>query len=161
MKFEDAINYVLQWEGGYSNDQNDLGSETNWGISKRSHPNIDIKSLTREQAIEIYRKEYWEPYLFEKIVDEKITRKFFDMSINLGISQATLIMQESLNLFHRNLKEDGIFGEDTLLQINMTQPQSLITAIISKLDSFYRQVVKDNPSQQKYLAGWLWRAKSW
>ena len=34
MPFEDAIDFVLEVEGGYSNNPNDRGGETNYGISQ-------------------------------------------------------------------------------------------------------------------------------
>lgn len=59
--FPRCVEFVLREEGGYSNDPQDKGGETNYGICKRDHPDLDIKNLTKEQAIEIYRAEYWEP----------------------------------------------------------------------------------------------------
>ena len=35
--FDAAVSYVLKWEGGYSNDPDDPGGETNFGISKRAY----------------------------------------------------------------------------------------------------------------------------
>ncbi len=57
--FSVALDFVLKWEGGYSNDPNDPGGETNFGISKRSYPNEDIKNMTKERAIKIYYENYW------------------------------------------------------------------------------------------------------
>ena len=55
--FETAVTFTLSREGGYVVDT--TGGETNFGISKRSHPNVDIKNLTIEMAKEIYYEEYW------------------------------------------------------------------------------------------------------
>lgn len=49
------------WEGGYVNDPDDPGGETNFGISKRSFPDVDIKNLTKDEAKEIYREHFWNP----------------------------------------------------------------------------------------------------
>ena len=57
--FDAAIRSVLKHEGGYVNNPRDPGGETNWGISKRAYPSLDIRNLTREAAIEIYRRDYW------------------------------------------------------------------------------------------------------
>ena len=57
--FSEVIEDTLSHEGGYVFDPDDLGGETNWGISKRQYPDLDIKSLTREDAIDIYYKDYW------------------------------------------------------------------------------------------------------
>ena len=50
------IEKVLKHEGGYVNDPTDLGGETNFGITKRFYPDVDIKNLTKEQAVEIYKR---------------------------------------------------------------------------------------------------------
>jgi len=57
--FKDAFQFVLKWEGGYSNDSNDPGGETKYGISKRSYPELDISKLTIKEAEKIYYENYW------------------------------------------------------------------------------------------------------
>ena len=51
--------YAIPNEGGYVNDPQDPGGETKFGISKRYHPNEDIKNLTRERANALLFKEIW------------------------------------------------------------------------------------------------------
>ena len=57
MDYKEIISKVLEHEGGYVNDPKDLGGETNFGITKRWYPDLDIKNLTKEDAIEIYKKD--------------------------------------------------------------------------------------------------------
>ena len=85
--FEKALKFVLKWEGGYSNDPRDPGSETKYGISKRSYPNEDIKNMTLERAKEIYYQNYWLkagcdglPFPFNIVV--------FDTAVNMGRKRA-------------------------------------------------------------------------
>ena len=61
MSFAKSLNFVLKWEGEYSNDPSDPGGETKYGISKRAYPELDIKSLTKEDAARIYYRDYWQP----------------------------------------------------------------------------------------------------
>jgi lysozyme family protein len=58
--FERALAFTLRWEGGLSQDPDDPGGTTKYGISARAHPEVDVRNLTLEDAKEIYRKEYWE-----------------------------------------------------------------------------------------------------
>jgi lysozyme family protein len=46
-KFDQIIDKVLKHEGGYVNDPNDPGGETNYGISKRAYPDVDIKNSNK------------------------------------------------------------------------------------------------------------------
>ena len=50
VEFNDIIEVVLHHEGGYVNDPDDPGGETNFGIAKRSHPDVDIANLTKDGA---------------------------------------------------------------------------------------------------------------
>jgi lysozyme family protein len=92
--FNRCLAFTLRWEGGYSNDPDDPGGETNFGIDKRSHPDLDIPNLTLEQAKQIYKTAYWtvcscgnKPWPFDLIV--------FDTAVNMGNVKAILLYQEN------------------------------------------------------------------
>lgn len=84
--FKKALEFVLKWEGGYSNDPNDPGGETNFGISKRSHPDLDIKALTKEQASMIYFQKYWLPISVD--LPYPLDMVAFDTAVNCGMVRA-------------------------------------------------------------------------
>lgn len=165
MKFEDAIEYVLQWEGSeYSDDKNDKGGETKWGISKRAHPDVDIKNLTKKQAFQIYKKEYWDKYKFDAIPEE-FQLKLFDMTVNMGFKGAIICLQRALNTLNAGLIEDGILGEKTLSSLknildHWGYSMGLFCALKSERAAYYRVLAAQDPSQKKFLAGWLRRAYS-
>jgi lysozyme family protein len=107
--FPKAISFVLAWEGGYSDDKNDPGGETKFGIPKRNHPDLDIKNLTVNQATQIYRDEYWFkcgcddlPWPMDLIV--------FDTSVNLGVSRALVLIQESADWRDYLLNRIGLYS---------------------------------------------------
>lgn len=88
MSFDTAFAMVIGAEGGYSADPNDPGGETNFGISKRAYPNLDIKALTVEKARDIYFKDYWVPAGCGYIVDDAMAALVFDCAVNQGVSRA-------------------------------------------------------------------------
>ena len=53
-EFFEIVNHTLEEEGGYVNDPTDKGGETNYGISKRAYPKLNIFELTEDDAIDIY-----------------------------------------------------------------------------------------------------------
>jgi lysozyme family protein len=108
MKFEQAVEIILQLEGGYENDPRDPGGETNFGIDKKSHPSVDIRNLTREGAIEIYRQDYWEHPRVE-LLPELLRLSFFDTCINQGTHTAAEMLQKVVGV-----KQDGVIGNETL-----------------------------------------------
>jgi lysozyme family protein len=85
--FERCLAFVLRWEGGYSNNPADRGGETNWGISKRAYPNVDIASLTREEAAAIYHSDYWLASGADKLA-WPLNLLVFDAAVNCGVGQA-------------------------------------------------------------------------
>lgn len=84
LDFNVAVEQVLVHEGGYSNDPQDPGGETNFGISKNAHPEAWADGrVTREEAIAIYRKDYWDRNrLDEQPAD--VARVMFDIVVNQG-----------------------------------------------------------------------------
>lgn len=76
--------------------KNDPDGETKWRISKRSYFHLNIKELTLEDAKKIYHRDFLEKGKFEEIPDEKLARQLFDLSVNLGIRGATIVLQRAL-----------------------------------------------------------------
>lgn len=95
-KFTAAMAFVLAHEGGYVWNPNDPGGETNFGISKKSYPNEDIKNLTREAATEIYRIDYWNPSGAETL-DWPLCLLHFDSSVLCGHGAAGQFLDNSGN----------------------------------------------------------------
>lgn len=108
MEFEDAVEIILKHEGGYVNNPKDPGGETNFGISKRSYPDLDIKNLTIEEAKNIYRSDYWNRIHGDDI-PEKIRLLVFDCAVNQGAYLAMRLLQECVNVL-----PDGLFGTRTM-----------------------------------------------
>lgn len=107
--FEQAVGFVLKAriEGGYVNDPRDPGGETNFGISKRAYPHENIRALTRERAIEIYRRDYWDAVGCEGL-PPKLAVALFDCAVNQGAGIAPVLLQRALGV-----TADGIIGPIT------------------------------------------------
>src|SRR6266536_106787 len=129
--FEHAVSFVLSHEGGYSNDIDDKGGETKFGISKRSYPKIDIATLTVEQAKAIYKRDFWDPQPYKDIKDVNVASKVFDLSVNIG----------------QDIVEDGILGPMTLAGINKADQTNLLTALKSEAARYYRILATIHPPQ--------------
>jgi lysozyme family protein len=105
-KFIEFINRILGSEGGYVNNPEDPGGETNWGISKRSYPNVDIKNLTKDQAIEIYWQDFWSPiHAGNTIFPDAVDYQLLDSAVNSGIQQSIRFLQRAIDV-----ADDGHFG---------------------------------------------------
>jgi len=87
MDFEKAMTFVAKWEGGYVNNPSDPGGETNFGISKKAYPSVDIKTLTKEQAAAIYKRDYWNT-MGCNILRWPMNLVVFDTAVNIGCAKA-------------------------------------------------------------------------
>ncbi|MDR2781648.1 MAG: hypothetical protein LBB21_04325 [Holosporaceae bacterium] len=159
-KFLKAFEYLMYHEGGYVNDKQDAGGETKYGISKRSYPHLDIKNLTQDQARQIYFADFWMKSKCEDIVDENVAIKLFDLAVHAGIPQAVKLIQRALRATETQVVEDGIIGPATLAAINKADPTDLLAALKSETAGYYRLIASTNPSQQRFIQGWLSRAYS-
>jgi lysozyme family protein len=157
-KFLKAFDYLMMHEGGYSKDPKDAGGETKFGISKRSYPHLDIKNLTQDQARQIYFCDFWMKCKCEDVADENVAIKLFDLAVHAGIPQAVKLIQRALRAAGTQVVEDGIIGPITLKAINEADSTDLLAALKSEAAVYYRLLAKANPSQQKFIEGWLNRA---
>jgi lysozyme family protein len=118
---------VFGHEGGYSNRTpiDDPGGETKWGISKKSYPWLDIKSLTKDEAVDIYKNDFLEPILKENLSDG-VAYQLLDFGIHSGINRAVKELQKVLNV-----KADGLIGPDTQEALSKYSESDLIMLILS------------------------------
>lgn len=138
--FDIIIGVILRHEGGYVNDPDDLGGETKYGISKRNFPNVDIKNLTKAQAIELYRQNYYIPLEIGKMTNMNLALNYMDMAVNAGINTAKRLLKEAK-------------------EIQKTSSSDIVTIYKALRVDYYKDIAKLR-NNQKFLAGWLNRVKS-
>jgi lysozyme family protein len=157
--FTDAFKSLLEFEGGYVNDKYDPGMETKFGISKRSYPTVDIKSLTLEGAKKIYYNDFWSKNKYFQIHNSQIGCKIFHNTVNMGAKQSHIILQRALRaLGNASLAEDGILGPKTLEATNKANPEILNVGLRSESAGFYRTLIAAKPVLGRFRNGWLRRA---
>ena len=153
--FDEIIEITLEHEGGYVHDSNDLGGETNYGITKRFYSDVDIKNLTKEQAKDIYKQDYWDKNKVDEMPDD-LKHIYFDMCVNQGKGTAVKILQRATNAKGGDLKVDGGLGPMTLSAINKYSPE-LDRVRCYRLKHYY-DLVNKKPEQERFLFGWYRRA---
>lgn len=120
------MTFVFKWEGGYVNDPVDPGGETNYGISKRSYPNVDIKNLTKQAAQVIYQRDYWNAINGDSL-DPALACAALDTAINMGVGRAKQFLAKT----------------------------SEWAQFIQLRKDYYNGLVASKPTMSKYLKGWL------
>ena len=129
------INGVLDGEGGeFTNDPNDTGGPTKWGITQKTYSAYlgrpatieNVEQLTSGIAFQIYRKMYVLDPGFEQvaIMSELIADELVDSGVNCGVGTASIWLQKILNALNRQQKdwpdivEDGVLGTATFAALN-------------------------------------------
>ena len=154
ISFEKSLKLVLASEGGYSCDPADPGGETNFGISKRAHPDEDIKGMTLERAGEIYRKNYWDAVRGDDL-PAGVDYAVFDAAVNHGPRTAGILLQRAANRQGEKLQVDGMVGWLTLLAVGRCDPGWLLVDILRERDIFYRKIIARDPTQERFGRGWM------
>jgi lysozyme family protein len=109
MTFDDAFEIVVAHEGEWSSHPRDPGGLTRWGITQRDYPDLDLETLTLEQAKRIYKADYWDKIKGDYLPG-KIAFLVFDSAVNQGVMRATKLMQRALSV-----QVDGVIGPKTLM----------------------------------------------
>lgn len=144
MNFKQAFIRLLGSEGGYVNNPNDPGGETNWGISKRSYPNEDIKNLTQERAEAIYLRDFWSRINADKLPDG-VAYQLFDFAVNSSNETAVRYFQRALGV-----ADDGHWGPISQAAADKTSESDMIMLInAERLD--YMTRLKNWPDASR---GW-------
>lgn len=160
--FDIAFEELMLHEGGYVDHPNDRGGATKYGISSRSYPNINIMGLTKEDAKQIYRKDFWNKLDLDRLRDEDLACMVFDGAVNAGRSRSVRWLQAAFNtLFHvqdpDGLLEDGILGPITVRTVNSVygHRDALRMAYVLNRGQHYLGLVKRHEKYRVFLRGWL------
>jgi len=174
-----AIERILNKEGGYVNNPNDSGGETNYGITesvaRRAGYKGTMKAMPKELAIEIYANRYLDRIKFDDIakVAPSVAMRLSDVAVNMGVKRAGIFLQTILNVMNNqqqywaDIEEDGIIGDVTVNTLCMyiskrgSHGSKVLCASIFALQlHFYINLAKDRQKDETFLYGWLLRALS-
>lgn len=146
--FPRAAEIILSHEGGYVNDPRDPGGETRWGISKRAYPGEDIRNLTRERALQLYRRDYWDACRCGEM-PWPVALVLFDAAVNQGADYARRTLQAALKV-----EADGAIGPRTMAALAKADPVPVAIEIQAQRMMRYAAL----PGWRTFGLGWTRRA---
>lgn len=165
--FNQAILGTLQFEGGYVNNPNDSGGETNYGVTVKTARAFGYAGPMREIPIEtvhnIYKQQYWERPGLDRLATflPALAQYMFDIGVNCGPAKACEFLQEALTLMGQDPGTiDGVMGKKTMdavtaLPANLRPRLRRLVGIIH--GAFYLAIIRKNPTQREFLGGWMRR----
>jgi len=166
-KFDKCLAVVLESEGGFSDHPRDRGGATNLGITLRTLADwqglkldeltaadkdkllADLKALTRREAAEIYRANYWLPMRCGDL-PAGIDLMVFDFGVNAGPRRSVKLLQRAAGV-----TDDGSVGPKTLAAVMAADPLAMIAEMADERLAYYRSL--DN--FDAFGAGWTNRTQ--
>jgi len=171
--FNLSIGVILKFEGGWVNNPVDPGGETNWGISmlmvrregmtpaELGIPDFNpgsMKLMTVDTAKKIYKKFFWDKFQYEKIYNQNVATKIFDVGVNCGPGRSHRMAQKAANQCGQSLKEDGILGPNSFAGINACDPALFLKAMAAEQLAYYTALVMAKPALRIFLNNWTRRS---
>jgi lysozyme family protein len=150
--FDRCLAFVLEEEGGYSDQSWDNGGPTNMGISKRSYPDEDIAHLTVGRVTAIYFRDFWTPAKCD-LFPPAIGLWLLDTGILSGPGTAVRMLQRELKVV-----PDGVVGPKTVTAAGERDAIKLLEAVLAR--RCFRNAYNDGWNEDFREAGmnWLGRA---
>lgn len=147
MTFDDAFAAVVGIEGHDTNDPNDPGGYTRFGIAQASHPGVDVPNLTIDQAKAIYQAGYWAPAGCN-FAPDPLKGPLFAAAVNQGVGTAVRIIQHALGV-----DVDGVMGPQTCAALSNADPHDITARFTAKQIVNYTQ----DAGWPHYGEGWAYR----
>jgi lysozyme family protein len=171
---------IVEREGGFVNDPDDPGGATNFGVTIHTMRNLgldldrdgavtvsDVRALTRDQAIEIFEKHYFEKPLIA-MLPPVLHATVFDMYVNAG-ANAVKILQRLLRDMGHDLVVDGVLGPKSIAAAQaayLSAPDHLADAYGIARRNYYFRIADRRAASRKFArsraggkGGWIKRAE--
>lgn len=123
---------VFPHEGGYTDEAADPGGPTNWGITiadarmywKPSASALDVRSMPKLVAEDIYRKHYAAPIRYDAL-PAGVDYSVLDYAINSGVGRAGKVLRRLVGLPDNT----SVVTTDVLDAVRKRDPVALVNAV--------------------------------
>lgn len=156
--FEEAFSATMRREGGYQLHQveGDAGGLTYAGIARNRNPQwpgwayVDRgETPPTEMVRAFYRANYWQPIRGDELRSD-IAASIFDFGVNAGPRLAVKLAQAVARV-----EADGVMGPRSLAALNAMSPAAFAGAYALAKVKRYADICNRDPSQRKFLLGWI------
>ena len=159
-----VLAHILKVEGGYVNNPADKGGPTNFGITISTLAQWrgvgvtedDVKTLTMDEASNIYRVNYFNKLRLDEVDSVAIQLCLADQAVLCGVKRATERAQRVINsILGTVVVEDGLMGPKTTATLNKMNVDLFCKKYIRASQLYFAGICVDSPSQLVFLKGWL------
>ena len=143
--FNKAHQFVVDREGGYQNHPDDTGNYTsdgtligtNWGISAdtlstylgRTATESEMKNLSFDLAMEIYRDGYWNKINGDDIENQSVALLIYDGSVNHGRGAMRQVVGSAMRDLDVSIEDEVVFEKAGIDKLNKKNQEKLFNLI--------------------------------
>lgn len=147
---------------GFADDPDDRGGATMVGVTigtYRSYckykgkkvPSVtDLKNISYKEWRDIVHTMFWSKWKADLIEDQNVANMIVDWVWASGQGIGIKRVQKILGV-----TADGIVGPKTIAAVNAQNPKELFKKVYDGRAAHFNAIVKANPSQKKWLKGWM------
>lgn len=159
--FDDAYTATMRREGGYvlHTVAGDTGGQTYAGIARVHNPQwagwqfIDRGDTPPTPLVrDFYYSKHWVPIRGDQLRYD-IAASLYDFGVNAGVKTAVKLAQ-----IVASVEPDGVVGPRTVAALNGLSTNAFSLGFLAAKLKRYADIVKRNPSQAKFFAGWVNRS---
>jgi lysozyme family protein len=152
-QFAHCMDMIFLHEGGYADHPEDPGGATKHGITHKtlaSWRGVDrctreeVKALSREEALEIYRAHYWNALNCDRL-PVGVDLVVFDFGVNAGVGRSSRLLQQVVAV-----EADGEVGPITVGAAQATDPEFVINDFSDRRLDYYKRL----PTWNTFGRGW-------
>ena len=151
MNFDAAFQKLIGFEGDYSDDKDDPGGATRYGITEAVARANGYSGTMRELPLDfakaVYKRKYWDAVQADAL-PPAVRYAVFDSAVNSGVGQATRWLQRALGV-----KDDGVIGPQTLAAAAQATPDGLLRRFLGQRLVFLTTL----PNWPTFAKGWARR----
>ncbi len=136
---------IIHMEGG-DKVITDSGGLTKYGVSQKSYPDVDIRNLTYEDAVDIFKEDYWYPARADQL-PSPLNLYVVDMAYNAGPRTSIKLLQRALG----SVSVDGRWGPRTQAAVARYDVDALCVLFNTERVRSYMGM----RNYDKYGRGWL------
>lgn len=166
---------LIKVEGGYVNNPNDKGGETNWGVTiavaRANGYTGPMRDMSKTQALDIYHREYFFGPGFGLVFNvlPTVAAELFDTGVNMGPEVAAKFLQRSLNALNNmgqhyaDIRVDGSIGPASIKALNnliqrrgYDETEDMLLKMLNCLQGArYIELAEAREKNETFVWGWF------
>jgi len=118
----------------------------------------DVKELTFEDAIKVFKKLYWDCWSLDSFPDTQKALLVFDAALNHGLKVGAKIVQKALlKMGYNAVVADGVFGPQTRKALLDASTEQFVDVYFDTRLDYFNALITAYSRMKEHMPAWLER----